>query len=124
MSNQDAFGPIERSEDGRYLIVSEKLLPTVEELQVMLAAVVAAAKQEHLSHILYDARAMNTPFSLTQAFNLGEVFAAILPPTFRLAILIMSEFPNRRFLEMVAVNRYSHLKYFTDREQAIAWLFA
>src|SRR5581483_1267783 len=111
MSTDDAFGPIELSADGRYLIVYEFQFPTMEEFRAMLAELVATAKRAHVRHVLYDARAMNTPFSLTQAFAFGEAFADIVPPSFCVALLVIDDFPNRHFLETVAINRRSHLKY-------------
>jgi len=122
MSGLQSFATLSVPADGRYVLCQVTRLPGLTEYREMLTEIVAVAKQHNLRRVLFDARAVDTPFSVLDGLAFGEALVAIVPGQFRMATIVSDIVPNRRFLETVAVNRGKFLCYFTDDKQAQSWL--
>jgi hypothetical protein len=110
--------------EDRYLICQVFQLPRLDEYRAMLAEIVDSAKRDNIQRVLFDARAVPARFSVPDGLAYGEAIVEIIPPRFRLATLVSQDAPNRRFVETVVLNRGIYLNYFTDRDQALAWLLS
>jgi hypothetical protein len=124
MHNSKPYTIVWDADDARYLVCQVFQLPRLDEYRAMLAEVVDWAKRGNIERVLFDARAVPARFSILDGLAYGESIVEIIPPRFRLATLVNQEAPNRRFVETFALNRGIYLNYFTDRDQALAWLLS
>jgi hypothetical protein len=96
---------------------------SLEEFQQILIEIAQAGKQRNLPRILFDAFTINGNIPTMQAHRYGEAIAELLPGSFRIAILVNEMNPSRQHVETVAINRGRYVKFFTEHDQASAWLF-
>jgi hypothetical protein len=123
MSHQDAYATLSISDDQRYLICHVTRLPSLEEFRQMLLQIAQTGTRSSLRWVLFDVRSMPGYYGTMKAQDYGESIAELLPPRFRVAMLVNDINPHRKHLETVAINRRLYLKYFTEHDQALTWLF-
>jgi hypothetical protein len=123
MSHQDAYATLSISDDQRYLICHVTRLPSLEEFRQMLMQIAQTGTRSNLRWVLFDVRSMPDNYGTMKAQAYGESIAELLPPRFRVAMLVNDINPHRKHLETVAINRRLYLKYFTEHDQALTWLF-
>jgi hypothetical protein len=124
MSHQDPYATLSISDDQRYLICHVRRLPSLEEFRQMLLQIAQTSTRSNLRWVLFDVRSMPDTYGTMQAQDYGESLAKLLPARFCVAMLVNEMNPHRKHLETVAINRRLHLKYFTEHDQALIWLFA
>jgi len=123
MSHQDSYATLSISDDQRYLICHVTRLPSLEEFRQMLLQIAQTGTRSNLRWVLFDVRSMPDSYGTMQAQHYGESIAELLPASFCVAMLVNDMNPHRKHLETVAINRWLFLKYFTEHDQAITWLF-
>jgi hypothetical protein len=123
MSHQEAYATLSISDDRRYLICHVTRLPSLQEFRQMVLQIAQTGTRSNLRWVLFDVRSMPSDYGTMQAQDYGESIAALLPGRFCVAMLVNAMNPHRKHLETVAINRRLHLKYFTEHDQALTWLF-
>jgi len=112
------------SADRRYVICHETRLLTHAELPVLFQDLLRMALRTGPTPVLIDCRAQHNAFSLADAYFYGMAFVEAALFRFKFALLVEQRLPCRDFLETVAKNSGIRLQYFTDLDQAHAWLLA
>jgi hypothetical protein len=123
MSQQDPYATLSSSDDQRYLICHVTRLPSLEEFRQMVTQIAQTGTRSNLPWVLFDVRSMPGQYGTMSAQDYGESIAELLPGRFRVAMLVNAMNPDRKHLETVAINRRLYLKYFTEHDQALTWLF-
>jgi hypothetical protein len=98
-------------------------LPKLDEFRQMLKEIAQTGMHSNILRVLYDVRSGARLPDTMRAQDYGVAMAELLPHWFRVAMLGYEIDIHRRHLETVAVNRGLYVKYFTDHDQALAWLF-
>jgi hypothetical protein len=106
----------------RYLTFEISHLPTVDEYQHLLTNMANAARENNIPRALLDASTIPALFNTSDARLFAHVLGTIMQRHFRLAILVQQYFPGHRRAETIAASHLVHLKYFTDPDEAHAWL--
>ena len=123
MSHQDPYATLSVSDDQRYLICHVTRVPSLAEFRQMVTQIAQLGMRSNLPWVLFVVRSMPGHYGTMNAQDYGESIAKLLPGRFRVAILVNDMNPHRKHLETVAINRRRHLKYFTEHDQALTWLF-
>jgi hypothetical protein len=123
MSHQEPYATLSISDDQRYLLCHVTRLPSLQEFRQMVMQIAQTGTRSNLRWVLFDVRSMPDSYGTMQAQFYGESIAELLPGRFCVAILVKNLNPHRKHLETVALNRRLLLKYFTEHDQALTWLF-
>jgi hypothetical protein len=112
------------SDDQRILICHETRLLTHTEVDQLLHAVPILTRPADITSVLIDARAQQKPFTHTDAYNYGIIFAQSRLFHIKFAIVVIAAMECRTFLEIVAWSRGVRVRYFTNEQHAYDWLLA
>jgi hypothetical protein len=80
------------------------------------------AVQTGFTRILLDAMTVSAASSEIDRYSMGEAFAALLPPPFKVAVLYATI--TDKFTENTAVLRGANMLVCSDKVEALAWLLA
>jgi len=74
-------------------------------------------------YYLSDIRQADVKLNLWEIYELPELTASVLPPSFRAALIVRSESDLSRFYQNASRNYDQSIKVFTDIQAAERWLF-
>jgi len=108
-----------------YLLVRTSGKPEVESLAQSSAQALERARALGVRRILVDARGLTGLLGTMDRFQLGIYFALHWDLSVRVAMVFSPEtLEERKFLENVARNRAVPTQFFSDTQEALAWLGA
>ncbi len=87
-----------------------------------MKAIREKALQGGLTRILLDALGVSAPPTELDRYTMGEAFAAMLPPPFKVAVLYQTM--ADRFTENTAVLHGADIHICSDEAEALRWLLA
>jgi hypothetical protein len=93
------------------------------EARALLKQTREQAIQAGFTRIFIDAMDVEAPPSEIERYSMGEVFAIMLPPPFRVAVLYAKP-TGDKFMENTAVLRGADLLICGDEMEALGWLLA
>jgi hypothetical protein len=118
MNNQ-----IEIVKKDNYLHVTVSGIFSPELSEDSIDNMVAAAKKDEFTKILFDIRPMSGEIGVLDRFESGRYGALIIPQNFKIAMLGRNDqISPDKFFQTVVRNRGVNLKVFSEFEKAIEWL--
>lgn len=96
---------------------------SLQDVQAYGMAVIRACHEHGVTSVLCDERDLEYRLSLVDTYEIATFISKNAPALMKAALVCHPRFLKpAQFWEEVAVNRFFHARFFTDPDQALAWL--
>ena len=112
------------TEWGLHVTNTESCLEDYETINTNLKAIIESCTEKRINRILCESRKMKPMMSMIELYQLATNLAAWEAFWIRIAYLMphFVETEDTVFFETAAINRAVTIKFFAEKDRAIAWL--
>jgi hypothetical protein len=110
------------SDDARYLMGRPIGQHTAAMQREVMTELLALITTTGIRRVLIDGREQHTPLGTMEISALWEEMAPRFPRDAKFAVVVGWQFAGPPFIENVAINRGVNIRYFTEYDDAVAWL--